>query len=586
VRFLVLICGIYFSLLQDVKPEVADAKPEIVEKAVVEPEHADATNGEVEDSEESSQFATPLESEEFERPLPDDGRKRYNNTFLLSIAPLCKDLPPQIEMATLSALQWVEGMGEKPLAPPRPPDRDWKSGPRGPPSGMPGGPPGMRGGGGRGRGRGNPTGIESETWERGKALPPMPGNQYGGRGPPPGMRMPSGPLPALHKTDSAYKIGNVVTDDPEEEKAQKALKSTLNKITPQNFEKIKEQIIAKINERKKAKTLSAFIDQIFDKALVETTFAELYAKLVAGLNPALPELEGDDGTPVQFRRTLLNKCQEEFERGAVAMKAVAEREKRDHEKPAEEPAVEPAVEAPKEAAEVEEGEISLEEQEKLNAAEEAKRQDKAQADAEVKARKRMLGNIIFVGQLYRFGVLTESVMHTCIKQLLEESQNPRSEDIECLCKLLTTVGRPMDGSNRTMKQNDESGEAKPVSTRDLMAAYFIRIDVLSRNEALDSRHRFMLADLIDLRRNNWVLRRATEGPKKIDDIHRDAAMERSRSQMLDRQASRGGRDQRGPPRPFDNRVDAPIRTMNRVGSQEDSLGQSFRPGGRPAPPPR
>jgi translation initiation factor 4G len=123
------------------------------------------------------------------------------------------------------------------------------------------------------------------------------------------MRMPSGPLPALHKTGSAYKMGGTVTDDPEEEKAQKSLKSMLNKITPQNFEKITEQarsiaslcmhwgiglrvllvskvrgasqIIAKITERKKAQTLSGFIDQIFDKALAETTFAELYADLVA-----------------------------------------------------------------------------------------------------------------------------------------------------------------------------------------------------------------------------------------------------------------------------------------------------------------
>ena len=46
------------------------------------------------------------------------------------------------------------------------------------------------------------------------------------------------------------------------------------------------------------------------------------------LNPALPSLEDEDGNPVQFRRTLLNKCQEEFERGVVAMKAVADREKR------------------------------------------------------------------------------------------------------------------------------------------------------------------------------------------------------------------------------------------------------------------
>jgi len=50
----------------------------------------------------------------------------------------------------------------------------------------------------------------------------------------------------------------------------------------------------------------------------------------------------------------------------------------------------------------------------------AKRREKEEAEAEVKARKRMLGNIIFVGQLYRFGSLTETVMHSCIQQLLEE----------------------------------------------------------------------------------------------------------------------------------------------------------------------
>lgn len=49
--------------------------------------------------------------------------------------------------------------------------------------------------------------------------------------------------------------------------------------------------------------------QIFDKALTETHFAELYADLVAALNPALPSLKDEEGNDVQFRRTLLNKCQ-------------------------------------------------------------------------------------------------------------------------------------------------------------------------------------------------------------------------------------------------------------------------------------
>jgi hypothetical protein len=36
-------------------------------------------------------------------------------------------------------------------------------------------------------------------------------------------------------------VGRTLTDDPEEEKAQKALKALLNKITPDNFERITQQ---------------------------------------------------------------------------------------------------------------------------------------------------------------------------------------------------------------------------------------------------------------------------------------------------------------------------------------------------------
>jgi hypothetical protein len=48
-----------------------------------------------------------------------------------------------------------------------------------------------------------------------------------------------------------------------------------------------------------------------------------------GCSLKLLSLDDEEGRPVQFRRTLLNKCQEEFESGANAMKAVAEREKRE-----------------------------------------------------------------------------------------------------------------------------------------------------------------------------------------------------------------------------------------------------------------
>lgn len=160
-----------------------------------------------------------------------------------------------------------------------------------------------------------------------------------------------------------------------------------------------------------------------------------------------------------------------------------------------------------------------------------------------------------------------------------QTQKPRSEDVECLCKLLSTIGRPMEASQRPTT----SPTGEKISAKDMMAVYFKRIQDLSENDALDSRHRFMLKDLIDMRKNGWMLRRKAEGPKKIEEIHRDAAMERSRSQTLDRQPSRGSREIPRAPRVPIDRVDAPIRTMNRINSQDSFAPQSLRPGGRPAP---
>lgn len=105
----------------------------------------------------------------------------------------------------------------------------------------------------------------------------------------------------------------------------------------------------------------------------------------------------------------MNKCQEEFDYGVNAMKAVAERERR--------------AEESNEQSDEDVGDSQVmteEDRSRIESKAEKKRLDKVAADAELVARKRMLGNIIFVGQLYRFGVLIEAVMHTCIKQLLEE----------------------------------------------------------------------------------------------------------------------------------------------------------------------
>ena len=439
-----------------------------------------------------------------------DGTRKmtYSREELLSYKAANTSLPPHIETATLSALfnlKRDDSSGSK---------DNWNDRSRRNP------PPPPRRQNSRQNSRGGP---DSDSWDRRRA-------------PPGALRHQSSrDLPALHKSATAYKVGQTTSADPEEELAQKALKALLNKITPDNFLKITEQIVAKINERKKAKTLMGFINQIFDKALAESTFAELYADLVSKLIPALPDLTDDEDNVVNFRRALLNKCQEEFDYGVCAMKAVAEREKHKDEGVTD--------------------------------------QDKEDIQREQTARKRMLGNIIFVGQLYRFGVLIEAVMHTCVRQLLEETVDPRPEDIEVLCRLMSTVGRPMDASTREIKGKD----GQIIKTSDMMEVYFRRIEMLSSSDKLDMRHRFMLKDLLDLRKSGWKERRKSEGPKKISDIHKDASKD-ARMKRTDSTMSRsksGAMRREKSSRNFD-RVDAPPRTFskNRIHDQPNLRPQT------------
>lgn len=62
-------------------------------------------------------------------------------------------------------------------------------------------------------------------------------------------------------------------------------------------------------------------------------------------------------------------------------------------------------------------------------------------EAEDSARRRSLGNIKFIGELFKLKMLTEVIMHDCIVKLLK---NHDEESLECLCRLLSTIGKDLD----------------------------------------------------------------------------------------------------------------------------------------------
>ena len=61
--------------------------------------------------------------------------------------------------------------------------------------------------------------------------------------------------------------------------------------------------------------------------------------------------------------------------------------------------------------------------------------------AEMTERRRIMGNIRFIGELFKLKMLTEAIMHNCIMSLFRSRDE---ESFESLCKLLTTIGKDLD----------------------------------------------------------------------------------------------------------------------------------------------
>lgn len=140
-----------------------------------------------------------------------------------------------------------------------------------------------------------------------------------------------------------------------------------------------------------------------------------------------------------------------------------------------------------------------------------------------KLKRRILGCIRFIGELFKKGLVMVSIMHVCIDELLcVTSSNevnsmgrplfkslPAELDLEVLCKLVRTVGQTLESKSTT-----------PENMK-IFNSYFQRISELSQDKKnLSSRIRFSLDEICILRKNCWKERRVEEGPEKIEELRR------------------------------------------------------------------
>lgn len=113
---------------------------------------------------------------------------------------------------------------------------------------------------------------------------------------------------------------------------QRKVEAALNKITSENFDKIANQILeiaAQSKDETDGRTLRQVTQLTFEKACDEQHRSSIYAKLCKEILTSIPrDIEDNNihdkhGNPVAganlFRKYLLNRCQDEFERGWEAV---------------------------------------------------------------------------------------------------------------------------------------------------------------------------------------------------------------------------------------------------------------------------
>ncbi|ESZ99335.1 putative Eukaryotic translation initiation factor 4 gamma [Sclerotinia borealis F-4128] len=292
------------------------------------------------------------------------------------------------------------------------------------------------------------------------------------------------------------------TGHMEPDLVQRKVKAALNKMTPEKFDKIADQILAiaaQSRDEADGRTLRQVIQLTFEKATDEAHWASMYAKFCKRMLETMsPEIKDEsivdkNGNIVSggnlFRKYLLNRCQEEFERGwKIDLPEKPEGERED--------------------AKTEEA-VMLSDEYYIAAA----------------AKRRGLGLVQFIGELYKLSMLTERIMHECVKKLVDYNGLPDEAEIESLTKLLKTIGLNLDST--------EKG-------RPLMDVYFTRITNMLDTPDLPSRLRFMLMDIVDLRRKRWASKEANKGPKTLEEVRAEAEAAAAQKAAENSRSQRGG----------------------------------------------
>ncbi|CAH2103569.1 unnamed protein product [Euphydryas editha] len=267
----------------------------------------------------------------------------------------------------------------------------------------------------------------------------------------------------------------------------KKFRGILNKLTPQKFDTLLDKV--KTLEINTQARLEGVIDLVFEKAIDEPNFSEAYAAMCSKLSMLKVPADNAPDQCVNFRALIISRCQKQFITDKVDEHVLK---------------LEKDIAECTDPAKKKELQLQLEEENR-------------------RVRMRSVGNVRFIGELYKLKMLTSKIMVYCMTYLIEKLEE---EKLECLCKLLTTIGEQVESE---VKEQLES-------------VFKQMQDIVDRkSNKISSRVRFMIQDVIELRRRKWFAKNVVDSqPKMMDQIQKEAEQHQRHIELMNAPSMGGG----------------------------------------------
>lgn len=102
------------------------------------------------------------------------------------------------------------------------------------------------------------------------------------------------------------------------------------------------------------------------------------------------------------------------------------------------------------------------------------------------SKHKTIGNIKFIGELFKIDLLPEKIMFGCIKMYIYNIQNNSNQEynIECLCNLFKKIMFKLDNAKN----------------KSVMGEYYKYFQYKSQDKNIKPRFRFMFLDILDLKK--------------------------------------------------------------------------------------